>query len=110
MLARSRFKNTKDLWLYLTERRKYLTRSKIFHFHVFTALKSNSNPTRIGLAKLLLIFLFFAVGYLLPAFKATRLQHIQDILAGRKLALLQKDVPARHMPHWPELSVKTIHP
>lgn len=26
MLARSRFKNTKDLWLYLTERRKYLRR------------------------------------------------------------------------------------
>ena len=45
MLARSRFKNTKDLWLYLTERRKYLTRSKIFHFHVLP----NSNRTRIRL-------------------------------------------------------------
>ena len=50
------------------------------------------------------------VGYLMPSFKATRLQHIQDILAGRKKALLQREVPARHMPKWPELSVKIIYP
>ena len=46
----------------------------------------------------------------MPSFKATRLQHIQDILAGRKKALLQREVPARHMPKWPELSVKIIYP
>ena len=46
----------------------------------------------------------------MPSLKATRLQHIQDIIGGTKHALLQRDVPARHMPHWPELSVKTIHP
>ena len=46
----------------------------------------------------------------MPSFKATRLQHNQDILAGRKKALLQREVPARHMPKWPELSVKIIYP
>jgi hypothetical protein len=26
------------------------------------------------------------------------------------MALRQKDVPARHVPHWPELAVKVIYP
>ena len=46
----------------------------------------------------------------MPPLKATRLQHIQDILSGKKKALQQKDVPARHIPRWPELSVKIIYP
>ena len=46
----------------------------------------------------------------MPPLKATRLQHIQDILAGRKRALLQKDVPARRVPNWNELAVKFIYP
>ena len=55
MLLKSRFKNTKDIHSYMTER----------------------------------------LGYLMPSLKACRLQHIQDILSGRKKALKQKDVPAR---------------
>ena len=54
--------------------------------------------------------MFLAVGYLLPPLKATRLQHLQDIFAGRKRALRQKDVPARQLPHWPELAVKVVYP
>jgi hypothetical protein len=46
----------------------------------------------------------------MPPLKSTRLQHYQAIFCGRKKALLQKDVPARHVPHWDELAVKIIHP
>ena len=47
LLLKSRFKNTKDIHSYMTER----------------------------------------LGYLMPSLKACRLQHIQDILSGRKKAL-----------------------
>jgi hypothetical protein len=50
------------------------------------------------------------VGILMPPLKATRLQHIQDVLSGRKKALKQKNVPARYIPRWPELCVKIIYP
>lgn len=46
----------------------------------------------------------------MPPLQATRLQHIQDVFAGRKKTLKQKDVPARHIPRWPELAVKIIYP
>ena len=46
----------------------------------------------------------------MPPLKATRLQHIQDVLCGRKKALKQRDVPARYIPRWPELCVKVIYP
>jgi hypothetical protein len=46
----------------------------------------------------------------MPPLKATRLQHIQDVRSGRKKALLQRNVPARHVPRWPELAVKIIYP
>jgi hypothetical protein len=52
----------------------------------------------------------FTVGYLLPSLKATRLQFLQDILHQDKKALLAKNVPARRIPHWPQLAVKLIYP
>ena len=52
----------------------------------------------------------FLVGYLLPSLKATRLQFLQDIMCERKKALKVKDVPARKVPHWPQLAVKIIYP
>ena len=83
MLLRSRFKSTKDLWIYMTERCKC---------HSF------------------LTFLSFAVGYLLPSIRETRLQFLQDILSGKKLAFKQSEVPSRHVPHWKELAVKEMYP
>ena len=50
------------------------------------------------------------VGYLLPSLKATRLQFLQDILSHRKKAMLQKEVPVRKVPHWPQLALKIIYP
>ena len=52
----------------------------------------------------------FLVGYLLPSLKATRLQHLQDIMCSKKKVLRQKDVPARKIPQWPQLAVKLIYP
>ena len=49
------------------------------------------------------------VGYLLPSLKATRLQHLQDIMCSKKKVLRQKDVPARKIPQWPQLAVKLIY-
>ena len=45
----------------------------------------------------------------MPSLKATRLSHIQDILSGRKKALLQRNVPAKIVPNWPELAVKNVY-
>ena len=47
---------------------------------------------------------------MLPSLKATRLQHLQDIMCQKKKVLKQKDVPARKIPHWPQLAVKLIYP
>ena len=69
MLCKSRFRSTKDLWLYMTERLEYL----------------------------------------MPSCKHTRLDHIQAILQGKKKVLHQKDVPAKIVPMWPELSVKRCY-
>ena len=49
------------------------------------------------------------LGYLMPTLKNCRLKHIQDILYGRKKVLMQKDVPAKKIPSWPELSVKNCY-
>ena len=38
------------------------------------------------------------------------MQFLQDILSGKKNALMQKDVPSFKVPHWPELSVKECYP
>ena len=46
------------------------------------------------------------LGFLMPDLKNCRLKHIQDILYGKKKVLFQKDVPAKKLPGWPELSVK----
>jgi hypothetical protein len=46
----------------------------------------------------------------MPPLKTCRLAHIQSILAGRKKTLMQKDVPARHVPQWDELAVKVMYP
>lgn len=35
---------------------------------------------------------------------------MQDILAERKKVLLARDVPARKVPHWPQLAVKNMYP
>ena len=69
-LIRMRYRSTKDLWTYMTER----------------------------------------LGYLLPTLKNCRHKHILDILYERKKVLLQKDVPAKKIPGWPELSVKRCLP
>ena len=44
----------------------------------------------------------------MPILKGTRLQHIQDLLCKKKKALLQKDVPARKVPMWPQLAIKRV--
>ena len=49
------------------------------------------------------------LGYLMPTLKNCRLSHIQDILYGKKKVLYQKDVPAKKIPGWPELSVKNCY-
>ena len=64
-----RFKSTKDLWTYMTER----------------------------------------LGYLLPSLKNCSHKHIMDILHKRKKVLLQKNVPAKKIPGWPELAVKRCY-
>ena len=46
------------------------------------------------------------LGYLMQTLKNTRRSHLEDILYERKKVLLQKDVPAKKVPGWPELSVK----
>ena len=79
MLLRSRYKSTKDLWLYMTQHRKYA------HYPIDMS---------------------FVVNYLLPSLKQTRLSHLQDILSGKKKALRQTQVPARTVPNWPQLAVK----
>ena len=43
----------------------------------------------------------------LPNDSASRLHVHEDLPAG---CPLQREVPARHMPQWPELSVKIIYP
>ena len=44
----------------------------------------------------------------MPTLKGTRLQHIQDLLCKKKKALLQKDVPARKVPMWPQLAMNRV--
>ena len=60
-------------------------------------------------AKDLWTYMTERLGYLMPSLKNTRLKHIQDILHKRKKVLLQKDVPAKKIPGWPELSVKNCY-
>ena len=38
------------------------------------------------------------------------MQFLQAILCGQKKALMQKDVPARSVPSWNELAVKSVYP
>ncbi len=45
----------------------------------------------------------------MESFKKVRLQHIQDVLTGRKRVIDSKDVPARRVPHWPELALKNVY-
>jgi hypothetical protein len=49
-------------------------------------------------------------GYLLPSLQATRTAFLDEILKGKKKVLKQKDVPARVVPQWNELSVKECYP
>ena len=42
--------------------------------------------------------------------KEYRLRFLQQILQGKKKCLLQRDVPSRTVPSWPELSVKNVYP
>ena len=77
MLLKSRFKNTKDLWLFITDRRKY------FSAQAFQKL-GISTPLFLLIRLFLIINL---VGYLLPSLKATRLQHLQDIMCSKKKVL-----------------------
>ena len=60
-------------------------------------------------AKDLWTYMTERLGYLMPTLKNCRLKHIQDILYGRKKVLLQKDVPAKKIPSWGELSVKNCY-
>ena len=60
-------------------------------------------------AKDLWTYMTERLGYLMPSLKNCRLQHIQDILHKRKKVLLQKNVPAKKIPSWPELSVKNCY-
>jgi len=46
----------------------------------------------------------------MPSFKNCRLDFLQDILKGSKSALKASEVPARKVPHWPELALKHIYP
>ena len=82
-LIRQRFKTTKDLWIYTTERRK--------------------------LKRFISIIKCFLVGYLMPSLKNCRLQHIQDVLSNRKKHLLLQNCSAKKVPSWPELSVKNCY-
>ena len=45
----------------------------------------------------------------MPTLKGTRLQHIQDLLCKKKKALLQKDVPSRKVPQWPQLAMNRVY-
>ena len=45
----------------------------------------------------------------MPSLKNCRLQHIQDILSKRKKVLKLKNVSAKKVPSWPELSVKATY-
>jgi hypothetical protein len=60
-------------------------------------------------AKDLWTYMTERLGYLMPSLKNCRLKHIQDILYQRKKVLLQKDVPAKKIPSWPELAVKNCY-
>jgi hypothetical protein len=79
LLLRSRFKSTKDLWLYLTERRKFYRIVGLVIAHI--SLQHFLITIRI-------------VGYLLPSLKECRLSFLQDIMKGTKRGKLAKDVPA----------------
>ena len=46
----------------------------------------------------------------MPPLKTCRLQFIQQVLSHEKKVLLQKDVPTRMVPLWPQLGVKYIYP
>ena len=81
MILRQRYRSTKDLWLYMTEKCKFEPADQL--------------PI---------------VGYLMPPLKTCRLQFIQQVLSHQKKALLQKDVPTRMIPHWPQLGVKYVYP
>ena len=88
MQLRERYKSTKDLWWYMVNRCK----------SILTYLKSINN-----------FICCHIVGYLMPSLKQVRLAFIQDILCGKKKALRAKEVPARHIPNWLELSVKNAY-
>ena len=57
-------------------------------------------------AKDLWTYMTERLGYLMQTLKNTRRSHLEDILHERKKVLLQKDVPAKKVPAWPELSVR----
>ena len=46
----------------------------------------------------------------MPPLKTCRLQFIQQILSNQKKVLLQKNVPTRTVPQWPQLGVKYVYP
>ena len=64
---------------------------------------------RFKTAKDLWTYMTERLGYLMPSLKNCRLKHCQDIMYGKKKVLLQKDVPAKRIPGWPELSVKNCY-
>ena len=45
----------------------------------------------------------------MPSLKQCRLSHLQAILSNKKKVLLQKNVPARKVPNWPQLAVKHVY-
>ena len=49
-------------------------------------------------------------GYLLPKLSKCKLKYLQGILYGQKAALRQRDVPAKSVPNWPQLTVKNVLP
>ena len=46
----------------------------------------------------------------MPPLKTTRLQFITQILSNQKKVILEKDVPTRTIPQWPQLAVKYVYP
>ena len=45
----------------------------------------------------------------MPPLKNCRLDFLQGILKGSKTALKATEVPARKVPHWPELALKNVY-
>jgi hypothetical protein len=45
----------------------------------------------------------------MPPLKNCRLDFLQGIIMGKKTALKATEVPARKVPHWPELALKNVY-